>query len=127
MSNFTERLLSSVDYDVIKRKRRRNFLALHKRLRGSNCFHFNFGKKDVPYNYPYMIHCDIRSKLIENRIYVPWIWKEKAVDFRAGQPEFYFSNIYHLPVDQRYDEEDMHHLAEIVLRLIKESASGNQS
>lgn len=126
MSNFTERLLSSVDYDVIKRKRRRNFLALHKRLRGTNRLHFNFGEKDVPYSYPYMIHCDIRSRLIENRIYVPWIWKEKAADFRTDQPEFYFSNIYHLPVDQRYDEEDMHHLAEIVLRLVKESASGNR-
>ena len=57
----------------------------------------------------------------------PWIWKEKAADFRTGQPEFYFSNIYHLPVDQRYDEEDMHHLAEIVLRLVKESASGNRT
>lgn len=120
MSDFTKKLLGSVDYDFIKNRRKKNFLELHKVLGNTNSLSISISDIDIPYSYPYMIDESIRSKLIENKIYIPWIWKEKIIDFNDRLSEYYFCNIYHLPVDQRYDETDMNYIAKVVLKLREE-------
>lgn len=117
MSDFTKRVLRSVDYDFIIKRRKTNFAFLHKRLQETNQLLFRLSNDVVPYSYPYMINEDIRSKLIENKIYIPWIWKEKVDSFCKTNHEYYFNNIYHLPIDQRYDQEDMVNISKVVLSL----------
>ncbi|MBD5103971.1 MAG: hypothetical protein HDT47_03800 [Ruminococcaceae bacterium] len=121
MSNLTERILESVDYTFVKDRRQRNFQELCKLLGGLNKLKLDLSDNDIPYTYPFMIRKDIRSKLVEHKIYVPWIWKEKNTDDYFGIPEYDFTKyIFHLPIDQRYSERDMDYIAQTVLNLLEE-------
>lgn len=120
MSVLTERILCSVDYLQIKEKRIANFTALNNFLKFKNNITLDLYLGDIPYSYPYMIKKDIRKNLIDNKIYIPWIWKEKSGSEGLNETERMFVNyIYHLPIDQRYDEMDMKYIAEVVLNLTK--------
>lgn len=121
MSEFTKRILCSADYSEIKKKRVKNFRELDRLIGEKNELRLNLSEEDIPYSYPFMLRCDIRSKLIESKIYVPWIWREKKDDEALNENERDFINyIYHLPIDQRYDEKDMKSIAQVVFELMED-------
>lgn len=118
MSILTEKILESTDYDFVRYKRSENFREISKCLSSYNELDFVLSENDVPYSYPFMAGKDIRSKLVEQKIYIPWIWKEKLLNVNWGTAERDFANIYHLPIDQRYDKDDMIYIANTVLNLL---------
>ncbi len=120
MSILTERMLAAVDYDSIIAARQRNFQALHNNLSEYNKLDICFRDYETAYSYPFMVEKDIRQLLVERKIYVPFIWREKAVEQYQGKPEYELSRyICHLPLDQRYGVEDMEYISNTILDILE--------
>lgn len=120
MSELSQNLLIGTDYGVIREKRRENFYVLHKLLDQYNWFAFE--KDSIPaYLYPFYPKGsengdDIKKRLIARKIYTPTLWRELICSKWKDRMEYRISkNTIFLPVDQRYDREDMAYLAQTVL------------
>lgn len=111
MSKLTENLLHGIDYNYVKKVRVRNFSYLHTRLNNINKLHLTI--PIGPFMYPLYIDegTSIRLKLLEKKIYIPTLWP--AVFDLCNEMELEYDmakNILPLPVDQRYDLQDMEYL-----------------
>ena len=59
---------------------------------------------------------NIKDKLIKEKIYVPTLWKQSDI---ANDFETYLAeNSIFLPVDQRYNDEDILFIIEITIKLL---------
>lgn len=118
MSTLTDVMLSSVDYDYIINRRISNFNTLDSLFGEENLLLFKCGRdNNVPYSYPLLLNKDIRQKLIERKIFVPTLWKDLITNNMKNNYEYIYSKyICHLPIDQRYNDEDMLY----IFRTIKE-------
>lgn len=122
MSKFTRRVMESVDYQKNVNKRFENFnvyadlLGEKNELKNSGTINVNH-PEFAPMVYPLLIKNDeLRRKLISNHIYVPQWWKKVEEDSMSNQWEKYLSEyLFPLPIDQRYDKEDMGFIADFVL------------
>lgn len=118
MSNLTRALLSSIDFERIKKVRCNNFSFLHERLGKSNKLLMDDFGGDCPMVYPYYTDDEsLRKKLIDNRIFVATYWPNVLSWCNADKVEsFLTKNIIPIPVDQRYGKHDMEHLINIMKR-----------
>jgi hypothetical protein len=105
MSNLTKALLCNIDYEFIKKKRRENFLFLHKKISKYNKLRINMTKKSVPMVYPFLTNqSNLRQKLIENNIYTATYWSNVIKWVKKDSLEYkYTKQIVSLPIDQRYN------------------------
>ena len=107
MSNLTMTLLKNINYDKIKKIRLDNFNILHKKLANSNELKINLSNNDVPMVYPYLVKNDnIRKKLEENKIHLISCWPD-IEKFASADVLYLKKYLLPLPLDQRYNEEDM--------------------
>lgn len=119
MSVLTHNLLRGINYDKVKQVRRNNFLHLHERLGVYNRLELT-----VPpgaFMYPLLVKngSEIREKLQQQKIYIPMLWPNVLENCGKGMLEYdYASNILPLPVDQRYDLDDMEYIVEMVKKAI---------
>lgn len=119
MSKLTKNLLRGINYQTVKKKRTDNYSYLFASLNGIN--KLNLYKIEGAFAYPLLINNgeSVRKKLIENKIYVPLLWPNVAEETPEDSLEFqYAKNILPLPCDQRYDENNMSRLCEILMRHI---------
>jgi hypothetical protein len=105
MSNFTKRMMGGIDYEHAVRRRIDNYNTLQQQLGGRK---LNFG--EVPMVFPYTSEAgqELRRNLIANKVFVAKYWPN--VDEWAGEHalETWMANhILPLPIDQRYDVNDM--------------------
>lgn len=113
MSKLTKRMMQGIDYVQVAQRRLDNYNYLRKLLGGRGlCY------GEVPMVYPYMTNQgqELRQKLITNKVFVAKYWSN--VDEWAGldATETWMANhILPLPIDQRYDEEDMDRIIEIIM------------
>lgn len=118
MSKLTENLLRGIDYERVKNQRSRNFSYLHRHIEKENLL--NLHEVSGAFMYPFMIEDAprLRRKLIENKIYVPVLWPNVVSEMPCDTLEFrYSSTILPIPCDQRYDEEDMQYIINLIKRL----------
>lgn len=109
MSATTRALLGCCDFQDAAARRHANFAFLHERLRSS--FPFALSEDDVPMAYPYVSQDPtLREKLIAQRIFVPLYWPHIAPEACP------VGCILPLPLDQRYGEEDMQRIVEVILK-----------
>lgn len=115
MSKLTRRILNSIDYDDIQKIRYRNFLRLHENLKEMNQFEVNTKSKTHMY-YPLLVFQDsLRARLIQNHIYTPTWWRHVPEQSNNGKIETILSNyMLMIPMDQRYTEDDMDDISEII-------------
>ena len=120
MSKLTRRILESVDYDSIKRIRRKNLLKLHAFFESSNEFPVNLHSETHMF-YPLLVHKDgLRERLIARRVFMPTLWRHVPDYFSKDVLETELTKyMLLLPIDQRYGEEDMNEIADIVSCEIK--------
>ena len=120
MSLFTNKILKNADYEFIKEKRISNFNYLNEILRDYNLFEFeSFNDlKCIPYGYPFLTNKDIHQSLVNDKIYIPFLWKEILNRKDLYVESSLSSNMVLLPIDQRYDKNDMMYLAETVKSLV---------
>lgn len=121
MSDLTKSILDGIDYEYIRQKRINNFNYLHKKLAGENTFSIPLDYEYCPMIYPLVIYDDrLRKYLIENHIYVSQWWKFCIEHKQTNQIEKELSQyLLPLPIDQRYNIEDMDYLSQCILDYIR--------
>lgn len=118
MSNLSKRILSSINFDKIEAIRRSNFIFLDKELRSSNMLALpSFEDFECPMIYPYMVQRPgLRQKLIDNKVFVATYWPNILKWCTPETLEYQLAkNIIPLPIDQRYGENDMKKILNIIL------------
>ncbi len=117
MSKLTRRLLGSVDMEAPRLQRLRNFTYLHERLRATNLLNVATTAKG-PLCYPYYSGDDnLREKLITEKVFVPTYWSSVMEWCKPTDVEYQLAkNIIPLPIDQRYGEQHMQKIVELVHR-----------
>ena len=119
MSKLTKNLLHGIDYDFVKQRRTENFRYLHDRLGKINQL-----KLTIPcgaFAYPLMLDNagEIRKQLIKQKIYIPVLWPNVLDECAVASWEYKLaSDVLPLPVDQRYDLDDMEYIAETMSALL---------
>ena len=119
MSRLTMNLLRGIDYVAVAEQRETNFSILHNAFKDVNELQL-----DVPYGafmYPLLIKngVKIRKDLQKRKIYIPMLWPNVIEICEEGTIEHRFaSNILPIPVDQRYEKEDMYYIVEVIKKCI---------
>jgi len=116
MSKLTLRIMQSIDYYSIAQHRRDNYLLLEAALGHDNNIKLPLEDDAVPMVYPYYVPTiGLREKLIENKIFVARYWpnvlewtNEDDIDNNL------VFQLQPLPIDQRYGENDMKRIIEII-------------
>lgn len=114
MSKLTENILRSIDYEYVKEIRTKNWNTLNERLKKYN--NLMLLETKGAFSYPLLLNNgkELRKKLIENKIYVPTLWPN-VIENQENKIEKYLAlNILPLPCDQRYNEEDMNYIADVI-------------
>lgn len=119
MSAYTQNILTHIDYNKVKLRRKQNFDYLHQALATSNKMNLPVASSYAcPMVYPYM-HEDapaLRQKLIANKIFVAKYWPNVEEWSEPDSLETWLANhILPLPIDQRYDEKDMERIIQLIL------------
>ena len=116
MSPLTRRLLRSVRWEEMRRRRRENFAQLHEALAALNRLHLTPSADAVPFCYPLL--CGIpglRDELIDAGIALPLFWPEVIEACPAERAENYLSrSLLPLPLDQRYGPREMQHIIRLI-------------
>ena len=119
MSKLTTNLLHAIDYDFVKQRRTDNFAFLHERFKGIN--KLDLIVPEGAFMYPLYIEngAEIRKKLQAEKIYIPTLWPDVFELCDENDSEYDMAkNILPLPVDQRYDLEDMKYVTGTIEALI---------
>jgi dTDP-4-amino-4,6-dideoxygalactose transaminase len=103
----------------VKRKRLNNFNTLHSNLKFVNEWSvFNKNQSEVPLCYPFLVKNggDLKKHLIHKNIYIPTYWHEieKHMNSSCEVEKYFINNLVCLPIDQRYNKDDMLYILKIV-------------
>jgi hypothetical protein len=125
MSKLTKKLLKNVDFEKVRKIRNENFAYLHNNLEKNNELRDIIAGENVngPMVYPYLQKDNVNLKtfLIKNKVFVATYWPNvsKWIDDENSFELYLYNNLIPLPIDQRYNKNDM----KIVLELIKNGQS----
>ena len=117
MSSLTKALLGSIDFVKIRTIRLENFLMLHSVLKDNNKLVINdLNELSCPMVYPFMTDdVTLRQRLIDNKIFVATYWPN-IYDW-CGEGDVGYAlcqNILPLPIDQRYNKEDINRIITLI-------------
>lgn len=116
MSKLTERLLESVDYEAVCKRRRANFLYLHNHLGNSNLLSdVELHDGDVPMVYPYYNpqYGYLKELLLQNKVFIATYWANVLEWCEKQHWEWALAQqLCSIPVDQRYESTDMEAIIE---------------
>lgn len=116
MSKLTEKILASVNFEYVKKKRNENFFQLHNKLGAMNLFKFDGMNVSAPLCYPFLTNDNsLRQHLIHNKIYIPTYWKDAMHRVSEEWAEKMIINCLPLPIDQRYGQEEMERIVSVIL------------
>ena len=119
MPELTRRIISLLDIEYIKQRRKANFQVLNDALGRYNQLLIDY-ETETPFVYPFLSDIKfLRKKLIDNHVYVSQHWKSVLESDKSNCFEKLLAeNVIPLPIDQRYDKDDMLRLAEMVLEFL---------
>ena len=117
MSLLTDAIMKSIDYEEVKQRRQKNAQIYEEKFGKLNCI--SIESESIPYVYPLNIGKNIKNELVKNKIFVPTLWEQCGDEKYKDTWEYKLTkNTIFLPVDQRYDEEDIHYIISVVESLI---------
>ena len=116
MSDFTRKIMGTIDYNRVKRIRSTNYNFLVDKLSNLNELNLIVNDNCSPMIYPLLVHDEeLRKYLIENRVYVPQWWKYLIDKLDKNDFEVKLSRyLIPLPIDQRYTINDMNNIVNII-------------
>lgn len=117
MSSQTQSILSQIDYETVIDKRRQNYKYLSDALGKKNILQLPLMDSfSCPMVYPFMTDDEsLRSRLIENKIFVARYWPNVLVWCEKDELEYKLvTQVLPIPVDQRYGREDMERIIKII-------------
>ena len=119
MSKLTRYILERINYNDIQEIRKNNLLRMHNNLKEFNKFKVNI-KSNTHLFYPLLIENDsLRTKLIEKKIYIPFLWQHILEELPKNTIEYYLAKYtILLPIDQRYSLDDIDKISYVVRSLI---------
>lgn len=111
MSKTADILLGAIDYIDVINKRNNNYMKLHKNLRHLNLL--SLKPIQGAFAYPLMISDGdkLRKRLIKQNIFIPTLWPNNLYDIET---EHFAKNILAIPCDQRYKDDDINHVIELI-------------
>jgi hypothetical protein len=113
MSHSTKRVLSAIDYAFIRKRRMENFEFLHSELKDMN--RLKFSVESAGMSYPLLTSLEMLHKLIKAKVYIGIYWPNVIRHAPKESIEYDMAlNLISLPIDQRYDINDM---KEIIQRI----------
>lgn len=120
MSDYTHEVLCGIDYATAKEKRRANYQMLHETLGEMNALPLpTMDTFECPMVYPFIPrgnNANLRKKLQEQRIYTATYWPKLAELNNGTLEERLAKTLMPLPIDQRYSEEEMRKIINIILK-----------
>lgn len=106
-----------LNVEFIKTKRKVNANILHSEFKDWTIFK-NFKETDCPMFVPILVpdghRNELREYLIRNDIYCPVHWPVSAYHELNEEEKFIYDNELSLVCDQRYSEEDMYRMVDII-------------
>lgn len=121
MSSLAKALLSSIDMDFVKDKRRENYGYLAERLNATNMLslpdQYSF---DCPLVYPYLPSNKkvTREGMINDKIFVATYWPNVLDWTKPEMLEYKLTkSMINVPIDQRYDCNDMQRIVDTIEKL----------
>ena len=116
MSALTQRMLSGIDYESARARRRRNFAFVHDRLGEGNTFPLGEHAGAAPLCYPFRgAAAGVREALFRERIYTPAYWPEVAANAAAPAAERTLADTtLFLPCDQRLSIDQLARMTQCV-------------
>jgi hypothetical protein len=123
MSRLTDRLLKSIDTQIVKSRRRENFAWLGRAFDSINARRWTLGRDAVPLCYPLVLNKKvgkIRKLLADMNIYIPTYWEDARQRIEDDSIEkIMLDNCLALPCDQRYTIADMERLIDCVTIVVE--------
>lgn len=118
MSKLTQRMMQSIDYDAAAKRRRENYMMFHEALGGENNLELSLEDDAVPMVYPYLAPVKgLWERLIENKVFVARYWPNVLDWTTKDDIEYLLAyQMQPLPVDQRYGEEEMNRIIDIICK-----------
>lgn len=122
MSIASENILNGINYHYVMQKRSMNYDMLSSKLSSFNRLNYLSRIDNIPFAYPFHPIKSIDKTLLYNAgIFPPTLWQE--VLERPGQ-KFEWerklaAELIPLPIDHRYDAEDMEYIISNILTLLK--------
>lgn len=116
MSNLTKKILSTLNFDDIKKRRKENFAFLNEKLKENNLLKIDISEDSVPMVYPFRTkNKDLKKQLINKKIYCATYWPN-VFEWCNEETNSYVlaEEIIALPIDQRYSINDMKKILENV-------------
>lgn len=117
MSPQTQAIMHHIDYEAVIQQRRQNYRCLSDALGEMNLIQLPSMDSFVcPMVYPFMTDDEtLRERLISNKVYVARYWPNVFDWCNAEDLEYRFADrIMPLPIDQRYVQEDMQRILNII-------------
>jgi hypothetical protein len=123
MSRLTQRLMKSIRWDHVIKRRRKNYAAMAKMMGAINDMHWSLGVDDVPLCYPLTLRgCEInkiKNELTARHIFIATYWVDALPRIKAKSIEAEFiSETLFLPIDQRLDSTQIDMIGRLVLELL---------
>lgn len=117
MSRLTEAILSGIEYEFARARRRENYLMLEQVLASTNMLHLNMDENTVPMVYPYWVDngLALKKKLIDKKVFVATYWPSVQEQCQKEFLECVLANqVVFIPVDQRYGLSETNKIIEII-------------
>ena len=122
MSDYTHEVLRGIDYAEAIKKRRTNYMILHEALNDMNEQPLpSMDSFACPMVYPFISksgNTNLRKQLQEQRIYTATYWPNLTTMNHDTVEDRLATKIIALPIDQRYNEEDMKRIIDVVRGLM---------
>lgn len=122
MSRLTQRLMKSIAWDDVVKRRRENFMAMAAMMDHVNQLHWSLGENDVPLCYPLLLKereaSAIKAKLTAYNVFTATYWPDVLPRAKPGTMEArLLDHTLFLPIDQRMDTGQVEDVGRLVLDL----------
>jgi len=116
ISKLTSKILSGIDFELIKKRRKENFTFLHDALKNKNLLTFDIDEDSIPMVYPFRTKdVQLKEKLINEKIYCATYWQNVLKWAEKDKNSYKLTQeIIALPIDQRYS---ILHMEQIVNKI----------
>lgn len=123
ISKISQKILKTIDYTKIKKRRVQNYNFINDKLNNYNLLKILNDENSIPYCYPLLLNRKIEKNNFHiNNIFIPTLWPDillrenKDYSFEKD----FTQKLVPIPIDHRYNLNDMKNMLKIVKRIINE-------
>ena len=117
ISELSQNILQHIDLHSVAKRRFENFSILHDALSSVNQLSGLHATAALCYPCLLKNGSEIKRKLCEKKIFIPTYWPHLGEELSDIEKNF-VDNLVCLPIDQRYNEEDMKYILNNLMELI---------